>query len=128
MSALYRRCRVSGPRSSRICQGRLGTQEIEELDEKIRTEIQEQADEWKSIEGLLANLKHSDEKAVIRMRYHDRESWGMVTRLMFGSKDDFVGKEDTYLRRVHKIHGSALLNMAKLLEDGDPNTAVPAAI
>ena len=102
--------------------------EKEELDEKIRTEIQEQADEWKSIEGLLANLKHSDEKAVIRMRYHDRESWGMVTRLMFGSKDDFVGKEDTYLRRVHKIHGSALLNMAKLLEDGDPNTAVPAAI
>ena len=62
------------------------------------------------------------------MRYHDRESWGMVTRLMFGSKDDFVGKEGHLPPAVHKIHGSALLNMAKLLEDGDPNTAVPAAI
>lgn len=100
----------------------------EELEASIREAVKEQSCEKSEIEGILKQLCHSDERAVIRIRYFDRESWGMVTRLMFGSKDDFVGKEDTYLRRVHKIHGSALLNMAKLLEDGDPNTAVPEAI
>lgn len=100
----------------------------EELETSIRKAVEEQSCERSEIEGILKRLRHSDERAVIRIRYFDRESWSVVTEMMFGSKNDFQGKEDTYLRRVHKIHGSALLNMAKILEDGEANTAIPAAI
>ena len=37
--------------------------------------------------------------------------------MMFGMNDDFDYREDTYIRRVHKIHGSALLDMARIMEE-----------
>lgn len=83
-----------------------------ELEESIREDVQKQSEERKEIEEILKHLKKSDEKAVIRMRYLDGVSWNDVVDMIFGGKEDFLGKEDTYLRRVHKIHGSALLNMA----------------
>lgn len=98
----------------------------EELEAEIRDAIHRQGEEKKSIEAILARLRSSDEKAVIRMRYFDRASWNEVLDMMFGGREDFLGKEDTYLRRVHKIHGSALQNMAKILSAADPNTAIPA--
>ena len=42
--------------------------------------------------------------------------------------EDYLDREGTYIRRVHKIHGSALLNMAKIMEDGELDTEVPAAM
>ena len=93
----------------------------EELESAILKGREEQSSSWEHVENVLKGLKHSDEKAVIRMRYHDCESWNIVTEMMFGNKEDFCGKEDSYLRRVHKIHGSALLNIAKIIsaEKGD---------
>lgn len=94
--------------------------EKEELEREIREDVKSQAESWKEVEGLLCRLKHSDERAVIRIRYHDRENWSTVAQMMFGAKEDYVEKEDTYLRRVHKIHGSALLNLARMVfEDGE---------
>lgn len=99
-----------------------------ELEEEIREDIRSQAVAWDKIESVLKKLQHSDERAVIRIRYHDRESWYTVTRLMFGTNDDFRGKEESYLRRVHKIHGSALLNMAKLIVSDEQNPAITPPI
>lgn len=83
----------------------------EELEELIREDVEKQKRERKMFEKILVHIK-ADERAVIRTRYFDIASWNDVTDLMFGGKADYIGKEDTYLRRVHKIHGSALLNMA----------------
>lgn len=100
----------------------------EELESDIRSDEEAQREEWKRIEAVLAKLKHSDERAVIRIRYHDRESWSAVAEIIFGTVDDYADREATYIRRVHKIHGSALLNMAKIMEDGELNMAVPATM
>ena len=100
----------------------------EELEASIRKAVGEQAKERSRIESVLKQLRHSDERAVIRMRYFDRENWNIVTEMMFGCKDDFCGKEDTYLRRVHKIHGSALLNMARIMECDAPNPEISVAM
>lgn len=100
----------------------------EELEADIRRTEQEQKREWNRIEVVLSKLKHSDERAVIRIRYHDRESWAAVAEVIFGNIEDYEEREGTYVRRVHKIHGSALLNMAKIIEDLGPDTAVPAAM
>lgn len=99
----------------------------EELEATIRAAVTEQSLERQRIEAILKRLRNPDEKAVIRMRYFDRSSWPEVRDMMFGHKEDFFEKEETYLRRTHRIHGSALVNMAKAIEDADePNTAVPA--
>ena len=65
----------------------------------------------------MGHIQHPDERAVIRIRYIDRENWRTVAKMMFGMNDDFDYREDTYIRRVHKIHGSALLDMARIMEE-----------
>lgn len=89
----------------------------EELETCIREDIKKQESERIEIEGILKKLKHSDERAVIRMRYFDGASWNDVMDMLFGSRNDFLDREDTYLRRTHRIHGSALLNMAIYIEE-----------
>lgn len=99
----------------------------EELELAIRAAVTEQSKERQRIEAILKHLRNPDERAVIRMRYFDRSSWPEVRDMMFGHKADFDEKEETYLRRTHRVHGSALVNMARYMEEtGDQNTAVPA--
>lgn len=90
-----------------------------DLENDIRQAIADQRREKEAIEVILRKLRHSEERAVIRMRYFDGASWNDVVDMLFGGKDDFLGKEDTYLRRTHKIHGSALLNMAIIIQGGN---------
>lgn len=118
------------PRAPSVSTDRMAefVEQKEELESSIRQAVEEQSCERSEIEDILKLLRHSDERAVIRIRYFDRESWNTVSEMMFGSKNDFHGKEDTYLRRVHKIHGSALFNMARIIEERGANTVVPAAI
>lgn len=91
----------------------------EELEENIAATIKRQTATRTRIEELLSALKNPDEKAVIRGRYLDCLSWSDVSDLMFGGKPDFIGKEDSYLRRTHKIHGNALYHIAKLVAEND---------
>lgn len=97
----------------------------DDLETSIRAAVEERSQKRKKIEAILSRLRRSDEKAVIRMRYIDREGWNTVAELMFGSRDDYESKEDTYLRRVHKVHGAALQNMAEAMNE-DPNMPAPA--
>lgn len=115
------------PRSSGSAGDRLGVlvAQKEDLELSIRAAVEAQSQKRRKIESILSTLRHSDEKAVIRIRYIDRESWNTVAELMFGSREDYNDKEDTYLRRVHKVHGAALQNMAAAM-NGDPNMPAPA--
>ena len=91
--------------------------EKDELESKIRLDIKSQTSTWREIEDVLDTLTKSDEKAVIRVRYHDRESWSAVSKILFGKRKDFSEKEESYLRRVHKLHGAALVNLARAIEE-----------
>lgn len=115
------------PRSPGSTGDRIGSMvgRKEELEKSIRDEVGKQSEKRRLIENILSRLRRSDEKAVIRMRYIDREGWSIVAELMFGSREDYEGKEDTYLRRVHKVHGAALQNMAQAMNE-DPNMPAPA--
>ena len=48
--------------------------EKDELESKIRGDIKAQTEAWHEIEDILDTLTKSDEKAVIRVRYHDRDA------------------------------------------------------
>lgn len=56
-----------------------------------------------------------DQRAVLRVRYLDLEGWTGVTEVLFGARDDFEDRQESYLRRVHKIHGKALAALAELV-------------
>jgi len=94
----------------------------EEIELEISSLVQIQKEERAAIGGILKKLKKPDERAVIQMRYFDASDWYGVVDMLFGGKEDFLDREETYLRRTHKIHGSALLNMAKYIEESKADT------
>lgn len=115
------------PRATGSMGDRIGGQlaQKEELESSIRVAVEEQSKKRKTIESILTRLRHPDEKAVIRIRYIDRENWSAVTELMFGNRGDYGMRVDSYQRRVFKAHGNALQNMAEVM-NGDPNMPAPA--
>lgn len=65
-----------------------------------------------------------DQRAVLQTRYLDIESWTGVAEVLFGQRDDYEDRQESFLRRVHKIHGLALAVLAELvpLDEGQENT------
>ena len=96
-------------------------QEKTELEEEIRSSVEEKRAEKRALEGIIKHLRRSDERSVIRIRYFDCASWNEVVDVMFGDRPDFLDKEDIYLRRVYKLHGQALYSMAKYIAEKDPS-------
>ena len=96
-----------------------------DLEQEIKKKQDEQKRERREIEKIIKCLRNADERSVIRARYidcsfyhNDRLSdWNDVNNSMFGGREDFLEKEESYLRRVHRIHGLALLNMTKYIEE-----------
>lgn len=56
-----------------------------------------------------------DMRAVLRVRYLDLERWEGVTEVLFGQRDDYEDRQESFIRRVHKIHGAALAALAELV-------------
>lgn len=83
-----------------------------ELEQYIKHLTESQKQKKKLIEQLLLRLRKADEKAVIRSRYLDLSEWEDVNMLLFGGLEDFFDREDSYMRRTHKLHASALYNIA----------------
>lgn len=87
-----------------------------EIEEEIAEVLEGQRKERKFITGILRKIKSADERAVIRFRYIIGLSWEEVTDAMYGACVDYLGKEETYQRRVYRIHGSALIHMAEYID------------
>ncbi len=96
-----------------------------DLEKEIQQLQEDQYHIRNDIETILKKLKKAEERAVIRSRYLDCSfyhedrlcDWNDVNNTLFGDRDDFLEKEESYLRRIHKIHSAALLNLSKLLKD-----------
>lgn len=89
----------------------------DELDQKIRGMIAAQSEKRGRIEEVLSHLRKPEEKTVIRAHYIDGHRWPKVRDVLFGRKGDYEDKLDSYLRRVHRVHESALINMARYIEE-----------
>jgi hypothetical protein len=58
-------------------------------------------------------LEYPDERMLIRLRYIDCMSWREISELMYAKRRDYYEEEDKYKRRVYRIHGKALIKLAK---------------
>lgn len=57
-----------------------------------------------------------DQRAVLQMRYLDGCKWVEVAELLYGQDpDEFMERQDSFVRQVHKLHGKALAALAELV-------------
>lgn len=107
------------PRSSSPTQHRMDDMigQKDELDRRIRWLTNRQSERRKLIEDVLHHIRDSQEKTVIRAHYIDGHKWPEVRDILFARKADYDLKVETYLRRAHRIHGSALVSMARYIEE-----------
>ena len=87
-----------------------------ELEEQIKESIAEERRENAAIERMIRKLDNPDERAVIRLRYFDRAGWDEIAGALFGDRQDYLDKEETYQKRTFRLHGRALLALAKVAE------------
>lgn len=88
-----------------------------EIEQCIAEDVTALEAERKEIEKILKHLKRADERAVIRLRYLVGLEWYEVADAMFGGKTDYLDKEESYLKRVFRLHGSALVSIAAYLKE-----------
>ena len=60
-------------------------------------------------------LDHSDYRTVMRMRYFDRADWSDVVEILYSKRNDYEENIDNYYKRVFRIHGDALAEMAGII-------------
>ena len=73
----------------------------EELEKKAREAIAEERAEHDRLDAMAETLRKPDETAVIQLRYFDRLSWDGVTETLFGDREDYVDKYDSYGRPAY---------------------------
>lgn len=95
----------------------------EQLDRDIREMVDAQVQCARYIEDILNQVENPDERAVIRLFYLDGERWGIVNQIMYGNNPDFLEREESYYKRVSRLHGRALVHMAHIISENDGDMA-----
>ena len=96
--------------------------QIVELEEVISEDIEALTAERHALEGAIRQLRRAEQKGLLRLRYIDCLTWEAVASVMFGGKADFLGKEESYQRRLFRSHQAALEGMAEILNRIPRNT------
>lgn len=66
-----------------------------------------------------------DQRAVLQMRYLDGCRWAEIAEMLFGGDpDDYAERQDSFVRRVHKLHAKALAALTEFvpLDEGQEVT------
>lgn len=84
---------------------------------RLQNLIEQQNKDHDIIEKAVAKLRPAIQRDVIRYRYLMCLKWDDVNQHMHGHLDDFVDREESYLRRATKAHGSALKKLDTILEE-----------
>lgn len=109
-------CAVKGPVYSDMPKGTGSSDKMTnllakklELEERIKSLIEERAEVSKAIEWAISGLT-ADEKAVVRCRYIDGLKWDDITIMVCGSSPESI---DSDRRHIFKVHGRALEKITK---------------
>lgn len=89
----------------------------QELEDVIREKIAAERREHTLLAAMVDRMAKPDDRLVIQLRYFDRADWRNIAAALFGERDDYEEKFDAYMRRTWRIHGSALVELAKLNDD-----------
>lgn len=84
---------------------------------RLQKLVEKQNRDHDIIEKAVAKLRPAIQRDVIRYRYLMGMKWDDVNQHMHGHLDDFTFREDSYLRRATKAHGSALKKLDTILDE-----------
>ena len=86
----------------------------DEIREKIRRKEAEEKAERCAIESMTESMADPDERLIIQLKYIDLADWPDISFALFGSCEDYNDRMEAYQRRTYRIHGRALLNLARI--------------
>lgn len=85
-----------------------------DLEERIRRMIEDERAERTALEALISKLPSPEEQTVLEMRYFDRAKWWPICAAIHGAEPDYAENAQKYLKHTFKLHGSALLALARI--------------
>ena len=96
---------------------------IEELLDQIEQAEAEAEAIFKEIESAIEKMPGTTaalvrQKEILKLRYIDLLKWGDISRVLFGSKDDYTAREESYIRRTTKTHSKALATFTEYMKGG----------
>ena len=91
------------------------------IDSRLRRLWREEERERRELSEIVEMLPLPEQRQVIFARYFDGHAWCGVAHLLFGRRPDYWTKQDSYERRVYRIHGEALAN-ANRISAGKPHS------
>ena len=102
------------PKGSLVIKDRIGQMvaKKQEIEDEIGGLIVKQNGERVWVQGILDRMTRPDEKAIIQIRYLDGNSWTKVTAHLYGKREDFDERKESYLRQCTRIHSRALQSAA----------------
>lgn len=86
-----------------------------QMEEQIRDATEAQRKMRDRVTGQIKKLKSADDRQVLLLRYLYRMDWADISASMYGSREDYAEKEDSYLRKAYRRHASALEKMADII-------------
>ena len=86
----------------------------EELKSEIKDMTRREYKERTELERLVKEMQDPDEQTVIEMRYFDNAKWRPICDTLYSSNPDYMDKMDKYMKRIFKIHGSALQTLTRI--------------
>lgn len=87
---------------------------IESLEKTIEKEGLELEQCRDSIFELTGQLRKVNACRLIRNRYLYSKEWPEIMKDLYGDEEDFRKKENTYRRKMYRLHQSALKEMARI--------------
>ena len=91
---------------------------LEELEMEAAEAQQEATAARREIEAAIRSIvgpRWADRREVLRLRYLDFLAWSDVAEHLFGDETDFWDRPEAFLRRVFKLHRSALQELSKIV-------------
>lgn len=87
-----------------------------EQEEKVRKIAKLQSERRAVYEDIAAEIREPDKRAVIVLRYLEGAKWERINESLFSDCEDFDDRRDSYMRRVMRLHGWALQEMARIID------------
>lgn len=94
---------------------------VEELELQRREQTEKSRHLYDEIEEAISQIQGKrcpEMQAVLRMRHLDGADWETVCEMLFGKRDDFLDRMDTFKRKMFQLYRDALDAVANFIPEG----------
>lgn len=85
------------------------------IKDHLRELLDQEQEEYEQLTAIINALPCAEQRQVLLARYMDEQAWPVINKLIFGEKENFQEKRDSYERRMYRIHGDALANANRII-------------